>query len=162
MAPRDRSVQRSVRLTNSIEIVLTLVIALTPLAKTLEGRRGDAVQHSHLSFPRFRDRRPSVAAPELCLNPKSVGRSPNASSANPPGSNERLVHRFPSATDRETCPCGSKSDTNINCDPAATAAGQSCWPCGRATRIRKSNDQAYDCARWCRTVERTRDSADHK
>jgi hypothetical protein len=46
-------VQRRVRLTNSIEIVLMPVMAFTPVAKTLDGRKGRRRSTSPLELPTF-------------------------------------------------------------------------------------------------------------
>ena len=53
IASRYRSVQRSVRLNNSIEIALTLVIALTPFVKTLDGRKWRRCATIPVLFRRF-------------------------------------------------------------------------------------------------------------
>jgi len=53
IAPRDRSVQRSIRLNHSIEITLTLTIALTPFVKTLDGRKGRRWSAIPVLFPGF-------------------------------------------------------------------------------------------------------------
>ena len=53
IAPRDRSVLWSKRLNHSIEIALTLVIALTPFVKTLNGRKGRPRSTIPVRFTRF-------------------------------------------------------------------------------------------------------------
>jgi hypothetical protein len=53
IAPRDRSVQRRIRFTHSIEIALTLVIALTPFVKTLDGRKWRRCSTIPVRFRRF-------------------------------------------------------------------------------------------------------------
>jgi hypothetical protein len=53
IAPRDRSVQRSIRLNHSIEIALTVVIPLMPFVKTLNGRKGRCWSAIPVRFPGF-------------------------------------------------------------------------------------------------------------